>query len=256
MCLARGRNAACHRNRKCRGKLGTSVPYFLRPRLAILPTAMSWFRLERNRQMADPQQHGPMLVAANQPRRRPVELGIARDNRDELNDGSSRGSRRIVVSGVRLFGGKVRPRTGRAGGLGVATKSSQSFASAGQADVFGVKNLMRPACAGLRLAGNPVSSLVCFGIVCAAGIGHWRGAASPIGHDPSEASHAYDHAGGVRLSAARLWSATGKNLITMRFAISAHAGRPNVRTQRGILPWHGSADKVPLTRATPWHVWR
>lgn len=225
-----------------------------RPRLAILPTGNELVPVgdrPTNGQIRN--SNGPMLVAAaKRAEADAVELGIARDNRDELVRWIEQGfSADILVLSGGVSAGKFDLVPKVLAELGVDEIFHKIALRPGKPLWFGVKNDGERRVLVFALPGNPVSSLVCFELFVRPAIsvlsgrrfsGSWTIWAS--------LTHAYEHGGGrAACLPARLTygSRSGQNELDLNETIDA-ASQLSLPTIE-ILPWQGSADLATLTRA-------
>jgi molybdopterin molybdotransferase len=205
-----------------------------RPRVAVLPTGNEIVPVD---QLPGPGQirnsNGPMLLAAAaQTGAEPIELGIARDDRDAL--------KRCIESGlaadVLVLSGGVSAGTfdlvpGVLAELGVEQVFHKIALRPGKPLWFGVKRAGEHTVMVFGLPGNPVSSLVCFELfvrpAIAALAGHGFVGLPTI---QAKLNHAFDHRGGRPAYLPARVSSTST---------------PTVE----ILPWQGSADLATLAHA-------
>jgi molybdopterin molybdotransferase len=229
----------------------TAIP---RPRLAILPTGNELVPIgERPAGGQIRNSNGPMLVAAaTRAEAEAVELGIARDNREELKRWIEQGlAADIVVLSGGVSAGKFDLVPAVLAELGVEQVFHKVSLRPGKPLWFGVKNLRDRRVLVFALPGNPVSSLVCFELFVRPTIAALAGRGfAELGSIQAKLSHAYDHAGGraaylpARLSSASEKTSSQHSLLFQR----RPADQMSALTVQ-ILPWHGSADMVTLTRA-------
>src|SRR4051794_11014156 len=224
-----------------------------RPRLAVLPTGNELVPV--GQQPAAGQirnSNGPMLlIAAMQAEAEPVELDIARDNRDELARSIEQGllADILVLSGG-VSAGKFDLVPQVLDELGVQQVFHKIALRPGKPLWFGVKELGDRHVVVFALPGNPVSSLVCFELFARPAIAAMagRGFTQAIVR-PAKLRHEFDHAGGraAYLPARLIFGGENGHALNKRDTDgkSVPADVPTVE----ILPWQGSADIVTLTRA-------
>lgn len=230
----------------------TIVP---RPRLAILPTGNELVAIDE--QPGDGQirnSNGPMLVAAGH-RAGAVafELGIARDNREDLTRLMQRGlAADVFVLSGGVSAGKFDLVPEVLAELGVEQVFHKVALRPGKPLWFGIKTDGERRVFVFGLPGNPVSSLVCFelfvrpAIAALAGRGFTQSAAVR-----ANLSHAYDHVGGraaylpARLTVVSQDAPNGAPVPWNASVPTPHGSSLTVE----ILPWHGSADVATLGRA-------
>lgn len=214
-----------------------------RPSVAVLPTGNELVSVgERPAPGQIRNSNGPLLLAAaTAAGAAPLDLGVARDEHDDLvarieqgltadvlvlSGGVSAGKFDLVPQvmaelGVKLVFHKVALRPGRPLWFGVHDRDEHRVL------VFG-------------LPGNPVSSFVCFELFARPAIAALAGRGF-VGLPTCAArlSHDYDHAAGrAACLPARLADAIA----------SLGEGTPRLAGVE-ILPWHGSADLATLAQA-------
>jgi molybdopterin molybdotransferase len=172
-----------------------------------------------------------------------IELGIARDNRDELARWIEQGlSADILVLSGGVSAGKFDLVPSVLAELGVVQVFHKIALRPGKPLWFGIKEDNDRRTLVFALPGNPVSSLVCFElfvrpaveILAGRGFTEWATTQGRL-------SHVYDHAGGRAACLPARLSAASR---TVQQA-AAEYSPPSVE----ILPWHGSADMATLTQA-------
>jgi molybdopterin molybdotransferase len=209
-----------------------------RPRLAILPTGNELVPVgdrPTNGQIRN--SNGPMLVAAaKRAESDAVELGIARDNREELAHWIEKGlAADVLVLSGGVSAGKFDLVPKMLAELAVVEIFHKIALRPGKPLWFGAKDDGERRVLVFALPGNPVSSLVCFELFVRPAIAalsgrHFAEAATVR----ASLTHAYDHSGGrAACLPARLTTAADQ--------MSA----PTVE----VLAWQGSADLATLTRA-------
>jgi molybdopterin molybdotransferase len=181
--------------------------------------------------------NGPMLAAtARSAGADVVELGIARDHRDELARWVNQGlAADVLVLSGGVSAGKfdLVPEVLRE--CGVEQVLHKVALRPGKPLWFGVKNDGARRVLVFGLPGNPVSSFVCFELfvrpaIAALGGHGFRGIQSV----QAELSHDYEHAG-------------GRAAYLPARVRASHGGAGKLSVE--ILPWRGSADLAALARA-------
>ncbi|HVT26838.1 MAG TPA: gephyrin-like molybdotransferase Glp [Lacipirellulaceae bacterium] len=221
----------------------TVVP---RPRLAILPTGNELVSVgERPASGQIRNSNGPMLLAAaGRAEVDAIELGIARDNREELARWIEQGlSADVLVLSGGVSAGKFDLVPKVLTELGVTLVFHQVALRPGKPLWFGVKTDGQRRVLVFALPGNPVSSLVCFELFVRPAIAALAGRGFvQLSTIQAKLSHTYEHKGGrAACLPARLTTATQGPAGTGADQLSS----PLVE----ILPWQGSADMATLTRA-------
>jgi molybdopterin molybdotransferase len=209
-----------------------------RPHVAILPTGNEIVPVgEMPARGQIRNSNGPMLVAAaERAGAEASEIGIARDDRDELRRKIEHG----LAADVLLLCGGVSAGDfdlvpGVLADLGVELVFHKIALRPGKPLWFGIKHDTPHRALVFGLPGNPVSSFVCFELFVRPTIAALAGRGFA---DPSmvaaRLSHEYDHGGGrAACLPARLSN------------VSTGSRQPTVE----ILPWLGSADLAALARA-------
>jgi molybdopterin molybdotransferase len=206
-----------------------------RPRLAILPTGNELVPLGEKPTIGQIRNsNGPMLrAAAARVGAEAVELGIARDDRDELRRWIEQGlAADVLVLSGGVSAGKFDLVPAVLAELGVEKVFHKVALRPGKPLWFGTKREGDRIVLVFGLPGNPMSSFVCFelfvrpALAALAGRG-FTGARTTV----ARLTRGYDHAGGrIAYLPARLASAPDQAAVE-------------------ILPWHGSADLVTVARA-------
>lgn len=230
----------------------TAIP---RPRVAVLPTGNELVHVSEkpaNGQIRN--SNGPMLVAAaSRAEADAVELGIARDNRDELTRWIQQGlAADVLVLSGGVSAGKFDLVPEVLAELGVEQVLHKVALRPGKPLWFGVKRDGKRRVLVFALPGNPVSSLVCFELFVRPAIAalSGRGFAESATIE-ARLSHAYEHAGGrAACLPARVRNRSSADLPKAGWPRQAGLAEGLiVDLDVDILPWHGSADIFALTRA-------
>jgi molybdopterin molybdotransferase len=214
-----------------------------RPRLAVLSTGNELVPVsERPAAGQIRNTNGPMLAAAaNAAGGEAVELGVARDVRDELIGKIREGlaSDVLLLSGG-VSAGKFDLVPGVLGELGVQQVFHKVALRPGKPLWFGAWEGGGHRTLVFGLPGNPVSSFVCFVLFVRPAIAALAGRGFVgLSKRTCHLSHAYDHAGGR----AAYLPARIDNLAAL--SDSSTYQPANVE----ILPWLGSADLAALGRS-------
>ena len=206
-----------------------------RPRLAVLPTGNELVAVgEKPATGQIRNSNGPMLVAAGtRAEADAVELGIARDNRDELTRWIEQGlAADVLVLSGGVSAGKFDLVPQVLAELGVEQVFHKIALRPGKPLWFGIKRDGDRRVLVFGLPGNPVSSLVCFELFVRPAIAALAGRGfSQLSAVRAKLSHAYDHAGGRAACLPARLTECGSELAVE------------------ILPWHGSADLATLAQA-------
>jgi molybdopterin molybdotransferase len=237
-------------------EVGRGFPSVIpRPRLAILPTGNELVAVGERPEVGQIRNsNGPMLVAcAARAEAEAVELGIARDTREELTRLIEQGlAADILVLSGGVSAGKFDLVPTVLAELGVEQVFHKIALRPGKPLWFGLKKDMERRVLVFALPGNPVSSLVCFELFVrpAAAALSGRGFAEPTSIE-ARLSHSYEHSGGrAAYLPARLTLATrngSQDLSSWRLFMLPVDQMSEVRVE--ILPWQGSADLATLTKA-------
>ena len=208
-----------------------------RPRVAILPTGNELVAIgEKVGHGQIRNSNGPMLVAAAaRAGAEAIELGIARDDRDELKRWVEQGlAADVLVLSGGVSAGKFDLVPEVLAELGVEQVFHKVALRPGKPLWFGVKRDADRRVLVFGLPGNPMSSFVCFELFVRPAIAALAGRGF-VGPQTVQAkiSHAFDHAGG---RAARLPA-----------RLSAESSNGSIAVE--ILRWKGSADLASVARA-------
>jgi len=208
-----------------------------RPRVAILPTGNELVAIgEKVGHGQIRNSNGPMLVAtAARTGAEAIELGIARDDRDELMRWVEQGlAADVLVLSGGVSAGKFDLVPEVLAELGVEQVFHKVALRPGKPLWFGIKRHADRRVLVFGLPGNPMSSFVCFELFVRPAIAALAGRGF-VGPQTVRAkmSHAFDHAGG---RAARLPARLTAELGSSPFSVE-------------ILPWNGSADLATVARA-------
>jgi molybdopterin molybdotransferase len=225
-----------------------------RPRVAVLPTGNELVPVgEKPATGQIRNSNGPLLTAAAQRAGgEPVELGIARDNHDELLACVEQGlAADILVLSGGVSAGKFDLVPHVLVELGVEQVFHKVSLRPGKPLWFGVKENGGRRTLVFGLPGNPVSSFVCFELFVRPAVAALSGRGfegAPIVR--ALLSHAYDHAGGrAACLPARLTFQTGEAGSPIQLTSLGAAESISSGLSVEILPWHGSADLATLARA-------
>jgi molybdopterin molybdotransferase len=224
-----------------------------RPRVAILPTGNELVSVGEKPALGQIRNsNGPLLtVAAERAGADPVELGIARDNPDELRAWIEQGlAADILVLSGGVSAGKFDLVPQVLAALGVEQVFHKVSLKPGKPLWFGVKIDGDRRVLIFGLPGNPVSSLVCFELFVRPAIAAMSGRGFeglPIVRVPL--CHLFDYAGGrAACLPARLTRARGSD----KAPADSKRQQPHLPVSDfsvEILPWQGSADLATLARA-------
>jgi molybdopterin molybdotransferase len=217
-----------------------------RPRLAIIPTGNELVSVSERPAIGQIRNsNGPMLsAAATRAGADAIELGIARDSREELTRWIEQGfSADVLALSGGVSAGKFDLVPKVLAELGVEQVFHQVALRPGKPLWFGVKTDGERRVLVFALPGNPVSSLVCFELFVAPAIAALAGRGFAQSTTiQAQLTHAYDHKGGrAACLPARLTFATQRPSGLTAYQTSS--------TMVEILPWQGSADLAALTRA-------
>jgi molybdopterin molybdotransferase len=197
--------------------------------------------------------NGPMIVAAaERAGAETIELGIARDNRDELTSLIEQG----LAADVLVLSGGVSVGTfdlvpGALQELGVEQVFHKVAIRPGKPLWFGVKDAGNHRAMVFGLPGNPVSSFVCFEVFVRPAIAALAGRGF---FDPATVqarlNHEVHHSGGrAAFLPARVTFGT-ESVIETKTRDYREASTTICPTAAvDILPWQGSADLATLARA-------
>ena len=196
--------------------------------------------------------NGPMLVAAAADAgAEAIELGIARDDRDELSRWIEQGlAADVLLLSGGVSAGKFDLVPDVLAELGVERVFHKVSLRPGKPLWFGVKQDGERRVLVFGLPGNPVSSLVCFELFVRPAIAALagRGFTQP-NLITAQLSHEFDHPGGRAAYLPARFDISGEveqaNGLADVAELLAAAARPCVE----ILPWQGSADLATLAHA-------
>jgi molybdopterin molybdotransferase len=215
-----------------------------RPRVAVLPTGNELVSVgERPAAGQIRNSNGPLLVAAAvRAGAEAVDLGIGRDDRDDLGQRMQQGFEcDVLLASGGVSAGKFDLVPEVLAELGTEMVFHKISLRPGKPLWFGVKREENRSVPVFGLPGNPVSSFVCFELFVRPTISALagRGFSNPCGMT-ARLSHAYTHRGGREACLpARVTSAAGTPID------AAQRETPSVE----ILPWQGSADLAALAEA-------
>ncbi|MCI0491666.1 MAG: molybdopterin molybdotransferase MoeA [Planctomycetes bacterium] len=220
------------------------------PRVAVLPTGNELVPVgEKPAAGQIRNSNGPLLLAAlRQVGAEAIDLGIARDDRDDLRRriGQGLAANMVLLSGG-VSAGKFDLVPEVLAELGVEQVLHKVALRPGKPFWFGVRRQPDHNVLVFGLPGNPVSSFVCFELfvrpamaaLAGRGFVHPRSVTARL-------SHAYDHPGGRAACLPARVADSG-------LADAAEHCLPSSRAGYGltveILPWKGSADLAALARA-------
>jgi molybdopterin molybdotransferase len=212
----------------------TAIP---RPKVAVLPTGNELVPVgDRPATGQIRNSNGPMLIAmATRAGTDAVELGIARDNRQELARLIKHGlSADILVLSGGVSAGKFDLVPQVLNELGVRQVFHKIALRPGKPLWFGVKVEQERRTLVFALPGNPVSSLVCFELFV-------RPAIEILSGRRFDKWSTFS----AKLSSAFAFSG-GRAACLPAWITGSTCGEVPTVT---ILPWHGSADIFSLTKA-------
>lgn len=220
----------------------TAIP---RPKVAVLATGNELVPVgDRPATGQIRNSNGPMLVAsAIRAEAEAIELGIARDNHQDLASWIKQGlSADVLILSGGVSAGKFDLVPQVLGELGVEQVFHKISLRPGKPLWFGVKDDNNRRTLVFALPGNPVSSLVCvelfarpaIEILAGRGFAEWATIEGKL-------THGYDHAGGRAACLPARLSAKSRK--------AKHASTEHLPLKVEILPWHGSADIATLTQA-------
>lgn len=225
-----------------------------RPRVAVLPTGNELVPIgEKLGHGQIRNSNGPMLVAAAaNAGAEAIELGIARDEREELSRWIEQGlaSDLLLLSGG-VSAGKFDLVPAVLADLGVECVFHKVSLRPGKPLWFGVKQDGERRVLVFGLPGNPVSSFVCFELFVRPALAALAGRGFSQPHlNTAQLAHEFDHPGGrAAYLPARLTIEPDLELANGHSddseLLAAVASGPFVE----ILPWQGSADLATLAHA-------
>jgi molybdopterin molybdotransferase len=227
-----------------------------RPRVAVLPTGNEIVPMGDTPAPGQIRNsNGPMLLAAAaRAGADAIDLGIARDDRDDLRRKIEQGlSAEVLLLSGGVSAGDFDLVPGVLAELGVELVFHKIAFRPGKPLWFGVKTGAAHRTLVFGLPGNPESSFVCFELFARPAIAALAGRGFK---DPSvitaRLSHSYDH-GGSRAAClpARVVLPIGgaSSGVTVPFGREALAVPGNQAASVEILSWLGSADIAALARA-------
>jgi molybdopterin molybdotransferase len=224
-----------------------------RPRVAVLPTGNELVAIgEKLGQGQIRNSNGPMLVAAaTNAGAETIELGIARDDRDELSRWIEQGlAADVLLLSGGVSAGKFDLVPAVLADLGVECVFHKVSLRPGKPLWFGVKQDAERRTLVFGLPGNPVSSFVCFELFVRPAIEALEGRGFQHRHlITAQISHAFDHPGGRAAYLPACIDMPANVELAKRVAnvaeLRAAAAGPCVK----ILPWQGSADLATLAHA-------
>jgi molybdopterin molybdotransferase len=224
-----------------------------RPRVAILPTGNELVTIgEKLGQGQIRNSNGPMLVAAAADAgAEAIELGIARDDRDELSRWIEQGlAADVLLLSGGVSAGKFDLVPAVLADLGIERVFHKVSLRPGKPLWFGVKQDGKRRVLVFGLPGNPVSSFVCFELFVRPAIAALAGRKFSQTHlVTATLGHKFDHPGGraaylpARLTVEPLLKLAGTD--DANFHAANEAKGPFIE----ILPWQGSADLATLANA-------
>jgi molybdopterin molybdotransferase len=222
------------------------VPAIPRPRVAVLPTGNELVPIgEKPGTGQIRNSNGPMLTsAATRAGAEAIELGIARDDHDQLRSWVEQGlAADILVLSGGVSAGKFDLVPAVLGELGVEQVFYKVSLRPGKPLWFGIRHDDDRTVLVFGLPGNPVSSFVCFELFVRPAIAALSGRDfSNLSTVRARLSHAFNHSGGRESCLpARLRLTGGGDIST--------SVDPSSPLRVEILPWQGSADLATLAQA-------
>ena len=222
-----------------------------RPRVAVLPTGDELVSVnERPAAGQIRNSNGPLLLAAAQRCGAvAVDLGVGRDDRDDLRRRIGQGfAADILLLSGGVSAGKYDLVPEMLAEQGVVEVFHKVDLRPGKPLWFGVKREQQRRVLVFGLPGNPVSSFVCFELFTRPAIAALAGRG--FQHPASvtaRLSHAYQHAGGRESCLPARVSIASQCLP--RTAGRGEEARFHALPTVEILPWQGSADLAALAAA-------
>jgi molybdopterin molybdotransferase len=225
-----------------------------RPRVAILPTGNELVAIgEKPGQGQIRNSNGPMLkAAAANAGAEAIELGIARDDRDELSRWIEQGlAADVLLLSGGVSAGKFDLVPSVLAELGIDQVFHKVALRPGKPLWFGIKNGDEHHTLVFGLPGNPVSSFVCFELFVRPAIAALAGRGfAQKSLRTAQLAHKFDHPGGrAAYLPARLTVEPDLELANG----AADDAELLAAVKRGpfveILPWQGSADLATLAHA-------
>jgi molybdopterin molybdotransferase len=229
----------------------TAVP---RPRVAVLPTGNELVPIGEKPAMGQIRNsNGPLLTsAAVRAGAEAIELGVARDTRDELRGRIEQGlaSDVLVLSGG-VSAGKFDLVPSVLAELGAEQVFHKISLKPGKPLWFGIKDDCQRKVLVFGLPGNPFSSFVCFELFVRPAIAALAGRGFESAPSiRAQLARAFDHAGGraaylpARLTLSGSSGGRSDNWARLDVWSQTSAG-----LKVEILPWQGSADLTTLAGA-------
>jgi molybdopterin molybdotransferase len=225
-----------------------------RPRVAILPTGNELVAIgERLGHGQIRNSNGPMLVAAaTSAGAEAIELGIARDDRDELSRWIEQGlAADVLLLSGGVSAGKFDLVPAVLADLGIECVFHKVSLRPGKPLWFGVKEDGERRVLVFGLPGNPVSSFVCFELFVRPAIAALAGRGFTQHRTmTAQLGHKFDHPGGraaylpARLTVEPTIELIQREVDDADFRAAIARG-PFIE----ILPWQGSADLATLANA-------
>jgi molybdopterin molybdotransferase len=227
-----------------------------RPRVAILPTGNELVSIGEKPGLGQIRNsNGPMLrAAAANAGAEAIELGIARDDRDELSRWIEQGlAADVLLLSGGVSAGKFDLVPSVLADLGIEQIFHKVALRPGKPLWFGIKQDNERRALVFGLPGNPVSSFVCFELFVRPVIAALAGRGFPQPQTiTAKLNHEFDHPGG---RAAYLPARVNYPSEDLRGSLASSAD-PRTRFLAGesapdveILPWQGSGDLAALARA-------
>lgn len=233
-----------------------------RPRVAILATGNELVAVgESPAQGQIRNSNGPLLAAAAASAgAEALELGVARDDRDDLGRWIERGlAADVLILSGGVSAGKFDLIPATLMELGVEQVFHKLALKPGKPLWFGVKRHVKRPVLVFGLPGNPVSSFVCFELFVRPAVATMSGRgfkSLPVVR--ARLSHAFDHAGGraafLPAAVSNGTTSDGPDAAHDRLAVASAGEAATMSPQPkdlvvSLLPWQGSADLATLARA-------
>jgi molybdopterin molybdotransferase len=225
-----------------------------RPRVAILPTGNELVAIgEKPGHGQIRNSNGPMLVAAAaNAGAEAIELGIARDDREQLSRWIEQGlAADVLILSGGVSAGKFDLVPAVLADLGIERVFHKVSLRPGKPLWFGTKQDAERRVLVFGLPGNPVSSFVCFELFVRPAIAALAGRGFSKRYVfTAHLAHEFEHPGGraaylpARFTMSLHQQGNGMTNEDLRLAAAASPG-PVVE----ILPWQGSADLATLAHA-------
>jgi molybdopterin molybdotransferase len=232
----------------------TAVP---RPRVAVLPTGNELVPIGEKPGPGQIRNSNGALLAAAAKRAggEALELGIARDSRDELRRWIEQGlAADVLLLSGGVSAGKFDLVPGVLDELGVEEVFYKVSLRPGKPLWFGVKQDGDRQVLVFGLPGNPVSSFVCFELFVRPAMAALAGRGfRPLPSIEATLTEPFDHAGGRAAYLPARVSPLDSSLMP-----GVESGDGEVRHRMAspgglkvtILPWQGSADLATVARAS------